>query len=180
MMSRKLMITTVLAMVMVMALGMAVYAHGPGPMNGQSGAAGDGATMQAYQGGAQQMQHLRDGSNGDDSNGEGVCDDFVDEDDDGVCDNALMDGTGQGAGTMTRQGVRASQGMQANRAAAGMGQGLGQNLGTDFVDADDDGTCDNFLDEDGDGISDSAAQDGTGSQFGRQGKQGKQGQGRNR
>lgn len=166
-MSRKLMISTVLAMVMVLMVGVAVYAHGPGPVNSQAGAAaGEPAAFQGQMGGGQQMLQLHDGTNG-------TCDDFVDEDGDGVCDNAPLDGTGAGIGAMTRQGFRAN-----NQAAAGMrGQG-GQGLGAAFVDADGDGVCDNFLDEDGDGISDIAPRDRSGSQFG-QGR-GSRGHGRNR
>jgi hypothetical protein len=86
--------------------------------------------------------------------GGGACTEFVDADGDGVCDNALQDGTGAAYGRSVRGG----------------GQGL--NGGDSFVDADGDGQCDLWQDADGDGANDSAPQDGTGSQNGRSGGRG--------
>jgi len=119
------------------------------------------------------------GLNGDCINGV-----FVDEDGDGVCDNATQpqDGTGSQYGR--------------NNAANGAAM-LGQNQtggGLNFVDENGDGACDLFVDADGDGISDnrmgpqSQAGQGQGQsamtrQHGRRGGQGQQGgfgQGMNR
>lgn len=150
-MSRKLMVTLALALVMVLSVSAAVFAQGPGPANTQGG---------------QQMWQQQDGT------GLGTCTDFVDEDGDGVCDNALMDGTHAQAGMMARRGGQSQMQGQMLR---------GQGLGEDFVDANGDGVCDLFVDADGDGINDAAPQDGTGKQLGRsQGMRGMQGQGRNR
>lgn len=112
---------------------------------------------------------------------------FIDEDGDGVCDNAPRDGN---VGPNERRGM-----MQQGRTAFGrdmfsrfgdgpmngsgpMGhhgtghQGAGhQGAGPNFVDADGDGVCDNFVDEDGDGINDNAPRDGTGNRMGRRGSQ---------
>jgi hypothetical protein len=134
-MTRKLMVTVVLALVLVLSVSAAVFAYGPGPTNAQAGS------------------------------GTGVCTEFVDENGDGVCDNAALNGSGAQSGIMARRG--------------GQSQMLrGQGLGADFVDADGDGQCDSFVDADGDGVNDLAPKDGTGKQFG-QGRGGR-GQGRNR
>ncbi len=104
-MSRKLMVTLVLALVMVLSVSAAVFAQGPGPANTQGG---------------QQMWQQQDGT----GLGTGTCTDFVDEDGDGVCDNALMDGTHAQAGTMARRGGQ-SQMQQSQKL---QGQGLGDRL----------------------------------------------------
>ncbi len=159
-MSRKLMITLALALVLVLVVSVGVFAQGPNPANGQNGSAVGTST--------QQMQRIQDPTLN--ATGEfGTCDAFIDEDGDGVCDNAGLDGVGGQVGTMSRQNLQAK-----SQSALG-----GQGLGTDFVDANHDGTCDNFVDVDGDGISDIAPQDGTGSQFNRA-SQASQGRGRNR
>ena len=156
-MSRKMIITLALSLVLVLVFSIGVFAQGPNPANSQNGAAAGIGT--------QQMQRIQDPTLN--ATGElGTCVNFIDEDGDGVCDNALLGGVGGQVGTMSRQNLQAN-----SQSALG-----GQGLGTDFVDADNDGACDNFVDADGDGISDIAPQDGTGSQFG----QASQGRGRNR
>ena len=156
-MSRKLMITLALALVLVLVVSVGVFAQGPNPANSQNDSAVGAST--------QQMQRIQDPTLN--PTGElGTCVNFIDEDGDGVCDNALLGGVGGQVGTMSRQNLQAN-----SQSALG-----GQGLSTDFVDANGDGACDNFVDADGDGISDIAPQDGTGSQFG----QASQGRGRNR
>ena len=75
-------------------------------------------------------------------NGPGQCVNFVDENGDGVCDNAGQqagprDGTGNQYGAGQRQG-----GMRMGQRQAGNGAGQGGNGA--FVDADGDGVCDNL------------------------------------
>ncbi len=143
-MSRKFMITMALTAILVLVFSVGVFAKGPNPANANT------QTM----GNSQQMQQLHDGTNGD-------CDLFVDENEDGVCDNALLDGTGLQTGVAAQQAVRAQSSLNVNQAVGG------QNLSGDFIDADGNGTCDNFVDADGDGVSDIAPKDGTGSQYNR-------------
>jgi len=87
-----------------------------------------------------------------------TCDEFVDEDGDGVCDNcdgeglAPQDGTGNQYG---RNGVD-----RTVRGRNNVNQDKRANC-DEFVDEDGDGVCDNY---DGEGL---APQDGTGNQYGR-------------
>ncbi len=91
---------------------------------------------------------------GEDSNGDGVCDNFIDADSDGVCDNRqshLRLGWGPGG----------YQFRDAN--------GDGQCDMCGGQDADGDGVCDSFVDANGDGICDhqhSHAQHGNGNGHG--------------
>lgn len=83
-------------------------------------------------------------------NGPGLCENYIDEDGDGICDYAPRDGTGK-----------------HNGYAQGRGAGLGAGpYGSQ------DGSCDNYIDEDGDGVNDNAPRDGTGEQHGRHGQRG--------
>lgn len=72
---------------------------------------------------------------------------YIDEDGDGVCDNCLVIGSRQAWGGRMGRGngnqMNANQG-KGNQAFAGQGQGQGLGLSEDFVDADNDGVCDNF------------------------------------
>ncbi len=136
-MSRKLTTALVFALVLTMALSVSVFAQGAGPA--------DGATTCATFV---------------DANGDGICDNWVDVDADGVNDSAPRDGSGTQFGRQDGQ-------YRNQQAAAGLGSGAGVNGFGDFVDADLDGSCDNYIDEDGDGSNDSAPQDGTGNQHGR-------------
>jgi len=140
-MSRKLMITLALALVLVLVVGIGVYAQGgPNSTPSQNGS--------AFGTGTQQTLRIQDPA----QNLSGDCVNFVDENGDGICDNALLGGAGS-------QSSFGSQG-----------------FGTYYVDADGDGACDNFIDVDGDGIRDSVPQYGTGTQTG----QAQQIRGRNR
>ena len=50
--------------------------------------------------------------------------------------------------------------------SAGYGPGTGEErLNKNFVDADDDGICDNWIDGNGDGMNDLQPMDGTGHQY---------------
>lgn len=77
---------------------------------------------------------------------------WVDANNDGVCDNAPRDGSGMQFGQQNRQGMNRGQGqgMQAQgmqgrgMQGQGMQNGQGAGQGANFVDADNDGTCDNF------------------------------------
>ncbi len=93
-MSRKLIITLALSLVLVLVFSIGVFAQGPNPANSQNGTAVGNS--------AQQMQRIQDptlNSTGD----LGTCVNFVDADEDGVCDNALLGGVGSQVGTMSRQ-----------------------------------------------------------------------------
>jgi hypothetical protein len=77
---------------------------------------------------------------------------FVDTNNNGICDNFENNNTGrcagannccgQGRGQMTGQGqgMRNGSGMRQNRMGMGQGKGMGKN----FVDADKNGVCDNL------------------------------------
>ena len=65
---------------------------------------------------------------------------FVDANNDGVCDNAPRDGSGQQYGMRNGQGL----GMQGRGMQNGQGIGQGAGQGANFVDANNDGTCDNL------------------------------------
>ena len=96
---------------------------------------------------------------------------FVDANNDGVCDNAPRDGSGVQFGQQNGQGMNRANGQAQGMQGRGMqgrgmqgqgmqnGQGAGQ--GANFVDANNDGTCDNL-----------------GTAQGQQGMQGRNGQGR--
>ena len=64
---------------------------------------------------------------------------FVDANSDGVCDNAPRDGSGMQYGQAQGRGGMQGRGMQNGQ---GIAQGTGQ--GANFVDANNDGVCDNF------------------------------------
>lgn len=107
---------------------------------------------------------------------------FVDADNDGVCDNAGMGGAaGQGYRWSDEDATGNGQGMMAARHGAmhaGMG-GRNGTFGQGYVDADDDGQCDNFVDADGDGQCDECAGMGQGGMQQRGAmQQGMQGRGR--
>jgi len=86
-----------------------------------------------------------------------TCEEFVDEDGDGVCDNC------DGEGLAPQDGTGNQYGRNEDRAVRGRGTG-NQGKGAycdEFVDEDGDGVCDNC---DGEGL---APQDGTGNQYGK-------------
>ena len=70
-------------------------------------------------------------------NGPGQCVNFVDENGDGVCDNA-------GQQAAPRDGTGSQYGAGQRQAGTGAGQGAGQGGNGAFVDADGDGACDNL------------------------------------
>jgi hypothetical protein len=133
-MKRKFALGTVMALVFVLGVTVAAMAAGPGPNGAGAGVgnAGQGAAIHGT---------------------------FVDENGDGVCDTYLdrtpaQDGTGSqwgGQGAAGQQGI-GRQGVGRQGAMGGQGA-----AGTNFVDADGDGVCDNCLNG---GVP---AQDGTGS-----------------
>ena len=87
-----------------------------------------------------------------------VCDEFVDEDGDGVCDNCDGEGLAPQDGTGNQYGRN-----RTDKAVRGRGNG-NQEKGAncqEFVDEDGDGVCDNC---DGEGLT---PQDGTGNQYGK-------------
>jgi hypothetical protein len=77
---------------------------------------------------------------------------WVDANNDGVCDNAPRDGSGMQFGQQNGQGMNRGngqaqgQGMQGRGMQNGQGQGMGQGAGqgANFVDENKDGVCDNF------------------------------------
>ena len=146
-MMRKSLVATMVAMMLVLVIAGAALAQGYGPGTG-TGVPGSGICV-----------------NGEDLDGDGVCDNWVDADGDGVNDIAPQDGTG------SQYGQRG-----ANRQSMTNGQSLGgaqvqsQTTATQpyFADENADGTCDNFVDADGDGVSDGAMR--MGGQQGRRGR----------
>lgn len=120
-----------------------------------------------------------------DADGDGVCDrcGFVDEDGNGVCDN-FVDGDGDGVCDNQPQGGHGPHGPNNNDAQGGgyvhgHGQGLthgwyqDQNLaekagpGTNWIDEDGDGVCDNAGDGagDGDGVCDGSGSEATPNRY---------------
>lgn len=93
--------------------------------------------------------------------GAGQCANFVDADGDGVCDNL-------GQNMPPRDGTGSQYGAGSSQYGAGQGQaavGTGAGGGSSFVDADNDGVCDNL----GQNVP---PRDGTGSQNGKTSSQG--------
>jgi len=95
---------------------------------------------------------------------------FVDEDGDGICDNALPEGS---CGFFGRRGMmqqgrsffdRFGDGPMNGQGRMGRHSSAHHGEGRHFIDADGDGICDNFVDEDGDGVCDTSPCDGTGTQ----------------
>jgi hypothetical protein len=68
---------------------------------------------------------------------------FVDKDGDGVCDNQQNRKKGQSGNGVKGQGQSAGQG-KGNGNGNGQGMGQGRGRGQGFVDADNDGVCDNY------------------------------------
>ncbi len=84
---------------------------------------------------------------------------FVDANNNGICDNMESNGSnasgckGMGAGNCCGQGrnqmmgrgkgMGAGSGMGQNRMGMGMGMGQGKGMGKNFLDADKNGICDN-------------------------------------
>lgn len=93
---------------------------------------------------------------------------FVDEDGDGICDNAPRAGMNRAPRerSMIPQ-QRSHFDRFGNKHMNGTGRMNSHSVGSRFIDADGDGVCDQFVDEDGDGINDNAPHDGTGNRFGR-------------
>lgn len=159
-MKRKFALAFLVASLLVLALAVTVMAQGAGPGPGTGLQAADGTCLSG---------------------------DFVDEDGDGVCDNA---GTGMQAGAANRWNGDTDtgygrQGMMSARRSMGDARGMtsGQGMmGQDYADADGDGVCDHFVDEDGDGVCDNCPSGiGTGTGAGGQqgmARQGMQGRGR--
>lgn len=151
-MNRKYGLIVGLAVILVLVFAVAVSAQG---------ARGNGQGQNQAQAGPRWQGSGPQGMMGNGYGpGAGECENFVDEDGDGICDLAAQDGTGQqygrGMAHMAFQGRHGGRNWAQQR---GMGQGQG------FEDGDGDGVCDHFLDEDGDGINDAAPQDGTGNQY---------------
>lgn len=96
-MKRKMTIALVLALVLILTIAVTVFAQGRGPANGAQG-----------------------------QNADCLYGDFVDEDGDGVCDNAGQRGANQQSGRLNRQGV-----------------GGQSQAGPNFADEDENGDCDN-------------------------------------
>jgi hypothetical protein len=87
---------------------------------------------------------------------------FVDENKDGVCDNAPRDGSGMQNGQGMNRGRGQGQGMQGSGMQNGQGQGMGQ--GANFVDENKDGVCDNFGTMQGSGRNGQGMRQGRGMQ----------------
>jgi hypothetical protein len=91
-------------------------------------------------------------------NQEQTCDEFVDEDGDGVCDNCDGEGLAPQDGSGNQYGRNGMDRSVRGRSTGNQGKGA---YCDEFVDEDGDGVCDNC---DGEGL---APQDGSGNQYGR-------------
>ncbi len=75
-----------------------------------------------------------------DSDGDGICDNFIDEDGDGICDHCT--------GDQVRNRHRRAQGSGNNYGNAGSSEcsgGCRNGSQQNFIDRDGDGICDNYL-----------------------------------
>lgn len=152
-MFRKMTISLIVAMVAILALAVAVSAQGRGPgagfnrdgaYAGTMGVRGQQMNDEAGTQGLMQQRFLHQKS-------DGTCANFVDEDGDGVCDNAgqqldRVQMNGRQAG-MAGRGMR---GATTGQSGARSGDTMMQQFG--------DGVCD----------QETPPRDGTGSQYGRQ------------
>src|SRR6056297_1432327 len=86
------------------------------------------------------------------------CDEFVDEDGDGVCDNCEGEGLAPQDGTGNQYGRNGTDGTVQGRGNGNQAKGANCD---EFVDEDGDGVCDNC---EGEGLT---PQDGTGNQYGK-------------
>ena len=169
-MRKRIALIGVVVIVMMLALSAVVWAQGPTERTGESAPMGRGFRFQ-------------------DANTDGVCESFVDEDGDGVCDQMgtrgnryqdedadgvcdnFVDEDGGGVCDMMGAGQAEGRG-RAGSAQFGRGQGRrgmmhSQGMaacgGTGFLDEDGDGVCDSFVAADGDGVCDQmSAQPGAG------------------